>query len=161
MENYPMLRSSSELSAAPRLTYLQNDNDDADSQRRPASNIVEVTVNPMDTVDSNDSNDRDDWEAGPSDLSRRNTKVIYGLANFDPRTHLKLHEEEDMYDDHDRRFINPSFLSHLAIQLRDKVPRGTHVKGNMPYPRAFTGKDIVVCQSSRPSRLKLVYWFYD
>ncbi|TRM58720.1 CNH domain-containing protein [Schizophyllum amplum] len=27
--------------------------------------------------------------------------------------------------------------------LRDKVPRGTHVKGSIPYPRAFTGKDIV------------------
>jgi hypothetical protein len=138
-----------ELSAAPLLTYLQNDHDDADSQHRPASNIVEVTVNPMrmDIVDSNDSNDRDD----------QNTKVIYGLANFDPRTHLELHEEEeeDVYDNHDRRFINPSFLSHLAVQLRDKVPRDTHVKGNIPYPRAFTGKDIVVCQSFRPSRLKL------
>ncbi|KAF8902367.1 Dbl-like domain-containing protein [Gymnopilus junonius] len=29
------------------------------------------------------------------------------------------------------------------MQLRDKVPRGTHVKGSIPYPRAFTGKDIV------------------
>ena len=143
-----MLRPPSELSVAPLLTYLQNDNDDADSLHRPASNIA--------TVGSNDSNDRYNWEAGPSDLSRRITKVIYGLANCDSRTHLELHEEEDVYDDHDRRFINPSFLSHLAVQLQDKVPRGTHVKGNIPYPKAFTGKDIVVCQSSRPPCLKLV-----
>ncbi|KAG8961323.1 hypothetical protein FRC03_005538 [Tulasnella sp. 419] len=47
-------------------------------------------------------------------------------------------EEED-----DSRFINLALLSHIAVRLRDKVPRGTHVKGSIPYPRAFTGKDIV------------------
>ncbi|KAJ3983138.1 CNH domain-containing protein [Lentinula detonsa] len=40
-------------------------------------------------------------------------------------------------------FINYSLLSHLAIQLRDKVPRGFHVKASIPYEEAFTGKDIV------------------
>jgi len=48
-------------------------------------------------------------------------------------------EEED-----DSRFLNLALLSHIAVRLRDKVPRGTHVKGSIPYPRAFTGKDIVV-----------------
>ncbi|KIM44432.1 hypothetical protein M413DRAFT_442414 [Hebeloma cylindrosporum] len=145
--DYPMLRPPSESSEFPRLAYYENDTDDADSHYRPASNIVEVTVNPtrMNTVDSNDLNDRDDWVAGPSNISRRNTNVIHEIANFDPRTHLEFHadEEEDGYDDDDRRFINPSLLSHLAVQLRDTVPRGTHVKGSIPYPRAFTGKDIV------------------
>ena len=41
-------------------------------------------------------------------------------------------------------FVNLALLSHLAVRLRDRVPRGTHVKGSIPYPRAFTGKDIVV-----------------
>lgn len=45
----------------------------------------------------------------------------------------------------ERRFMNISLLSNIAVQLRDKVPRGTHVKGSIPYPRAFTGKDVVVC----------------
>jgi hypothetical protein len=155
-----MLRPPSESSEFPRVAYLENDNDDADSQHRPTSNIVEVTVpTRMNTVDSTTSNDHDDWAAGPSDLSRRNTRVIYEIANFDPRTHLELHEEEgeDVYDDDDRQFINPGLLSHLAVQLRDKVPRGTHVKGSIEYPRAFTGKDIVVCQSSRRSRCKFAY----
>ncbi|KAG2345927.1 Dbl homology domain-containing protein [Suillus weaverae] len=49
-----------------------------------------------------------------------------------------------MSDDPDPdRFVNFSLLSHLAVRLRDKVPRGTHVKSSIPYPRAFTGKDIV------------------
>ncbi|KAJ3755039.1 CNH domain-containing protein [Lentinula raphanica] len=41
------------------------------------------------------------------------------------------------------RYINLSLLSHLSVQLKDKIPRGTHVKGGIPYPNAFTGKDVV------------------
>jgi hypothetical protein len=40
--------------------------------------------------------------------------------------------------------MNISLLSNIAVELRDKVPRGTHVKGSIPYPRAFTGKNVVV-----------------
>jgi hypothetical protein len=69
------------------------------------------------------------------------------------RGKLGLHVEEDAGEfsdpesdelDSDDRFVNFALLSHLAVRLRDNVPRGTHVKGNIPYPRAFTGKDIVV-----------------
>lgn len=47
-------------------------------------------------------------------------------------------------DEDDSRFVDFSLLSHIAVRLRDKVARETHVKGSIPYPRAFTGKDIVV-----------------
>jgi hypothetical protein len=65
---------------------------------------------------------------------------------------LELHEDDEDDDEYwdeddeedDSRFVNFSLLSHIAVRLRDKVPRGTHVKGSIPYPRAFTGKDIVV-----------------
>jgi hypothetical protein len=64
---------------------------------------------------------------------------------------LEPHDDGDgdFYEDGDDednidQFINFAFLSNIAVQLRDKVPRGTHVKGSIPYPRAFTGKDIVV-----------------
>ena len=69
---------------------------------------------------------------------------------------LELHHEEtdmdmDWVDDEseadDCRFVNFSLLSHIAVRLRDRVPRGTHVKGSIPYPKAFTGKDIVVSSS--------------
>ena len=55
-------------------------------------------------------------------------------------------EEDDLYDseEDESAFVNFALLSHLAVRLRDRVPRGTHVKGSIPYPRAFTGKDIVV-----------------
>ncbi|OCH96297.1 Dbl domain-containing protein [Obba rivulosa] len=86
----------------------------------------------------------------------------------DVKRPLELHEdyageEEDFfYDDDDPseegddRFFNPSLLSHIAVRLRDKVPRGTHVKGSIPYPRAFTGKDIVSTIQSQIQRELLV-----
>jgi len=56
-------------------------------------------------------------------------------------------EDGELYTDSEEDeslFVNFALLSHLAVRLRDRVPRGTHVKGSIPYPRAFTGKDIVV-----------------
>ncbi len=78
------------------------------------------------------------------------------VAQFSPgkQPSLELHDDSDplgeYWEDEDEedetRFVNFSLLSNIAMQLRDKVPRGTHVKGSIPYPRAFTGKDIVVRQ---------------
>jgi len=152
-----MLRPPSDSSDFPGLTYLQDQYSDDErgwrnSGGRNSNGIVEVIVNPTrnpptrgTTMDSYLSDGA--WESGPSDLDRRNTNVIQQIANFDQRMHLELHAEDevDPYEDDERRFINLSLLSNVAVQLRDKVPRGTHVKGSIPYPRAFTGKDIVVC----------------
>lgn len=69
---------------------------------------------------------------------------------------LQMHEdEEDEEEDEleEDRFVNLSLLSHLANRLRDRVPRGTHVKGSIPYPTAFTGKDIVVCYNPLPHQM--------
>jgi hypothetical protein len=79
------------------------------------------------------------------------TEMLRSIADYSPRGPLELHDEpqdeywEDDEEDDESRFVNFSLLSHIAVQLRDKVPRGVHVKGSIPYPRAFTGKDIVVC----------------
>ncbi|KAF9466185.1 CNH domain-containing protein [Collybia nuda] len=65
-------------------------------------------------------------------------------------------EEERLWDtaseDSETQFVNFALLSHLAVRLRDTVPRGTHVKGSIPYPRAFTGKDIVSAIQSQIQR---------
>jgi hypothetical protein len=56
---------------------------------------------------------------------------------------------DDLSDDEGASlFANFALLSNIAVWLRDEVPRGTHVKGSIPYPRAFTGKDIVVRRAS-------------
>ncbi|KAG9313170.1 hypothetical protein JVU11DRAFT_6624 [Chiua virens] len=69
-------------------------------------------------------------------------------------------EDEDYFTESDDpdpdRFVNFSLLSHLAVRLRDKVPRGTHVKSSIPYPRAFTGKDIVSTIQSQIQRELLI-----
>jgi RHO1 GDP-GTP exchange protein 1/2 len=56
----------------------------------------------------------------------------------------EYYDEDEPSEDGDDRFFNPALLSHIAVRLRDKVSRGTHVKGSIPYERAFTGRDIVV-----------------
>ncbi|KAJ6477474.1 CNH domain-containing protein [Mycena vulgaris] len=76
--------------------------------------------------------------AGPSNVSRSPTDL------------LQYWDEEE--EDDPTRFINFSLLSHVAVQFRDKVPRGTHVKGSIPYPRAFTGKDVVTTIQSQIQR---------
>lgn len=111
---------------------------------------MEINRTPPSTDHSFYTDPMDEWVAGPSNLERRNTNVIEQIKNFVPKP-LELHEEEEadlLLDEDARRFINLSLLSHLAVQLYDNVPRGTHVKGSIPYPRAFTGKDVVVCALS-------------
>ncbi|KAG5643359.1 hypothetical protein DXG03_001041 [Asterophora parasitica] len=99
----------------------------------------------------------DSGAPGPSNLVRRATAVLHDIMyGGQERGALELHDEldEEYWDDDDEpdRFINFSLLSHLAVQLRDRVPRGTHVKGSIPYPRAFTGKDIVSTIQSQIAR---------
>jgi hypothetical protein len=77
---------------------------------------------------------------------------------------LELHEQEDVEEyfdtdedssdagDIESRYVNLALLSHIAVKLRDKVPRATHVKGSIPYPHAFTGKEIVSTIQSQIQR---------
>lgn len=92
------------------------------------------------------------FAAGPSggrSWQEREKDIFQQLQDI--KRPLQVHEgyDDEFYDDEDPsedgdRFFNPALLSHIAVRLRDKVPRGTHVKGSIPYERAFTGKDIVV-----------------
>ncbi|KAG6816279.1 hypothetical protein H0H87_007316 [Tephrocybe sp. NHM501043] len=93
------------------------------------------------------ANTHPNLERNPSDMLRT-------LADYNHRDSVEgvapepLQEEEyweDEEDEDESRFINFSLLSHMAVQLRDKVPRADHTKGGVQYDRAFTGKDIVVC----------------
>ncbi|KAJ6573535.1 kinase-like domain-containing protein [Mycena vulgaris] len=98
--------------------------------------------------------------AGPSNVSRSPTDLLQVISNYNEndRRPLELHDdaEEEYWDDEEEtdptRFINLSLLSHIAVHFRDKVPRGTHVKGSIPYPRAFTGKDVVTTIQSQIQR---------
>jgi hypothetical protein len=91
------------------------------------------------------------------DRSRAND---YGTGGSSGGALADQEEEDDYFTDSDDpdpdRFVNFSLLSHLAVRLRDKVPRGTHVKSSIPYPRAFTGKDIVSTIQSQIQRELLI-----
>jgi hypothetical protein len=80
------------------------------------------------------------------------------------QTKLLLHQsqgggyyDDELYDEYDEsneghevdevneiRFFNPAFLSETAVQLRDRVARGNHVKGGITWVGTFTGRDLVV-----------------
>ncbi|TFK29596.1 hypothetical protein FA15DRAFT_663742 [Coprinopsis marcescibilis] len=86
----------------------------------------------------------------PNALFRRPTDVLRTMADFQENRPHSLDLQDDIVDDYwdeeeedPSSFLNLSLLSHIAVQLRDKVPRATHVKGSIPYDRAFTGKDVV------------------
>ena len=45
-------------------------------------------------------------------------------------------EDEEAYtgsEEDGSSFVNFALLSHPAVLLRDRIPRGTHVKGSIPY----------------------------
>jgi hypothetical protein len=136
----------------------------------PSSRDKDVAIdrNPIERGDSYSSKLRDYTpgpfpvgERQPSEAARSEATARSRLASEIER--LKCREAmedatnsyaDDDYDDDEEfyseeesldSFVNFSLLSNIAVWLRDQVPRGTHVKGSIPYPRAFTGKDIVVC----------------
>jgi hypothetical protein len=150
--NYPLLRRPSESSSLSYLTEQRPESQNSGITTSEWNPIVEVTVGRANRKSTYDyASEADDWHhAGPSNLSRRVTNDLRAIVNFDQRLHLELHEEElDDWYEGEEDFIDLSMLSNLAVQLQLKVTRGTHVKGSVPYPRAFTGKDIVV----RPLRV--------
>ncbi|KAF5318404.1 hypothetical protein D9611_013915 [Ephemerocybe angulata] len=93
------------------------------------------------------------YNPDPASVYRRPTDVLRTLADFehhadqqDQQDQYEFQDDDEFWDEEEEdptRFINLSLLSHIAVQLRDKIPRATHVKGSIPYDRAFTGKDIV------------------
>ncbi|KAG6909363.1 hypothetical protein DXG01_000802 [Tephrocybe rancida] len=96
------------------------------------------------------------------DLERHPTDMLRTLADYDNRDSIgevppdALQQDDEYWEDEDdedeSRFINFSLLSHMAVQLRDKVPRADHTKGGVQYDRAFTGKDIVSTIQSQIQR---------
>ncbi|KAK0436935.1 CNH domain-containing protein [Armillaria borealis] len=86
------------------------------------------------------------YDASPSTVVRRPSDMLRDIANYSHAGEPDGMDDVEYWEDEEEgeeSFVNFSLLSHLAVQLKDKVPRGTHVKGSIPYPRAFTGKDIV------------------
>jgi len=140
---------------------------------RPPVNIIDRSRNPPSTayadqvIDSSGSSndqapvdrrrDSHDFSSEHFHEQRINSGIRFMLvgraASDAPRIpHRPLRDQDmisDAYEDDEEEdtesFINYALLSHLAVLLRDKVPKSKHTKGSVPYPNAFTGKDIVVC----------------
>lgn len=53
-------------------------------------------------------------------------------------------DEDSVEEENEMNFFMPSLESHVAVQLRDRVERNTHIKGGISWPASFTGRDVVV-----------------
>ncbi|CCO29888.1 Rho1 guanine nucleotide exchange factor 1 [Rhizoctonia solani AG-1 IB] len=159
--------SSSMLSGALiDRTNSKSSNWSANSSLLPGNNYPASTVS-YDTTVGNDGVGYLDIPSASSpvaDLSYRGDQQYLEDRIATAKGRLELHHEEDDLDDYDYSdedetlFVNLALLSHLAVKLRDKVPRGTHVKGSIPYTHAFTGKDIVsTIQSTIQRQLAITF----
>lgn len=86
-------------------------------------------------------------------------------GEFDPESAADSYWDDDMDEDgmyrddvdgseeeeNEMNFFMPSLESHVAVQLRDRVERNTHIKGGIAWPASFTGRDVVVRNSYSPS----------
>lgn len=79
------------------------------------------------------------WKSRCLLLSKKNIRRNTSLkSNREDGDHCTDSKEDESF------FVTFALLSHLAVHLRDRVPRGIHVKGSIPYLGGFTGKDIAV-----------------
>jgi hypothetical protein len=140
------------------------------------------TISERNTIDRGDSysSKQQEFSPGPAPLGERQqseparsettarSRLASEIERLKNREAMEdaanLYADDDYYDDDEEfyseeesldSFVNFALLSNIAVWLRDQVPRGTHVKGSIPYPRAFTGKDIVVCAFPYLSALPL------
>lgn len=92
-------------------------------------------------------------DQSPDDYARVLQSVgQFPLEMVEERSDYNNTDAESLGDDDPLRYADWALLSHIAVGLRDKVPRGVHVKGSVPYPNAFTGKDIVSAIHSQIQR---------
>lgn len=139
------------------IDHSQNPSSTAYASR--AEQVIDFSGSSSDQVpvevfrDPHDFSSEDIYERR-TNLERRNSEfrfILVGRAASDAPRIPFLDQEmvSDTYEDDEEEdtesFVNYALLSHLAVLLRDKVPKSTHTKGSIPYPNAFTGKDIVVC----------------
>jgi len=64
---------------------------------------------------------------------------------FEEEYEEEYDEEEEVEEQNEMNFFSPSLLSHVSVQLRDRVERNSHIKGGIPWPKSFTGRDVIVC----------------
>ncbi|KAG8763381.1 hypothetical protein FRC11_004256 [Ceratobasidium sp. 423] len=158
--------SSSMLSGAPiDRTNSKSSNWSVNSNLAPGNNYP-PSAGSYDTTTGNDGVGYLDLpSASPvTDINHRGDQQYLEDRIATAKGRLELHHDEEEQEDYDysdedeTMFVNLALLSHLAVKLRDKVPRGTHVKGSIPYTHAFTGKDIVsTIQSTIQRQLAITF----
>lgn len=115
---YPSLQAQSSMHNAQLQSYVQSR-----ASNVPNNNIINNNKLRRRTMDT--SFPGDEYTEAYYDELQYN-EIQSGLKGFDPFS-----------------IVKPQLIKDLAVQFKDNVPRGTHVKGSVPFETSFTGKDIV------------------
>ncbi|KIY62613.1 kinase-like protein [Cylindrobasidium torrendii FP15055 ss-10] len=74
----------------------------------------------------------------------RKLSLSTGNAPHDNQADLDSDSLADSDDDIPHGvFFDLSMLSHIAFQVRDRLPKSVHTRSDVSYARAFTGRDLV------------------
>lgn len=149
---------------SPYIPYISTAPSGSDYSSSLSDNTPGPSLYRMDSTDTYftspvSANSYQDYVlGGPANVTRRTSDMLRDLANSnhipveDRIDEAEFEDWEDFGELEDDNFVNFSLLSHLAVQLKDKVPRGTQVKGGIPYNNAFTGRDVVSTIQSQIQR---------
>ncbi|PWN22901.1 hypothetical protein BCV69DRAFT_280509 [Microstroma glucosiphilum] len=157
--DYPQATQSS----APQYLYDQYDNDsrqsivypDEDESATPVQTTPNISLPTTASVSSSADQVRAEW------LRANGISQTSFAPTIAPSAAIAAgYREEKVQAPRDRRSmlrkVNYAILSHLAVLLKDTVPRAHQVKGSISYPSSFTGKDIIsTLQSAIPRQLLL------
>ena len=117
--HYPSVQAQSSMHNAQLQSYVQSRNEYIENNNQIARKRAHRRT--MDTSFAGDDFTEAFYdEMQVNDLQR-------GLKGFDPLSTVK-----------------PQLVKDIAVQFKDKVQRGRHIKGSVPFDSSFTGKDIVV-----------------
>lgn len=153
-QNYQSQSQSHKHSPVPSLSVTPSPDDSSfASSSNLGHRFAQMSVSTNNPVPARPSGSsattvpRDSWNyVDPQDHPPKTSGSVegdrgeYDFADDD----FSMMSDDNIVDD----FFNASLLSHVAVKLRDKVPRETHVKGSLPFENAFTGKDMVVRTSN-------------
>ncbi|EIW72389.1 hypothetical protein TREMEDRAFT_10950, partial [Tremella mesenterica DSM 1558] len=124
-------------------------------QRRPSENS---SLHPLSIIsassDQRRSNDLSpSWaqqSQEPAHWVQQKLRIHHSHLEHDDESSIQQDDEAEEWEEdeeevevNESQFFNPAFISEMALQVKDKVSRGRHVKAGITWVGSFTGRDVV------------------
>ncbi|GAA5885505.1 hypothetical protein JCM16303_002232 [Sporobolomyces ruberrimus] len=131
-------------SPSPSLSHSYSFASTSDHHHNPQRRPSQATLSPHSTTafyrSPQQSLDQHTSGSYPFGISRSPSNQSDLLAPSSPFDSIPTRSDGDQEP---QSYVNPAFLSHLAVWLKDEVPRGNRTKRSGVEHWGFTGKEIV------------------